>query len=80
LSIVFATVVLIVVASAVVISIRSIRGRGLPLATEPTVPSRIFGPSGLLATPAEKEVQREWDALAASEAVLPVRSGGSSAH
>jgi carbon starvation protein len=76
LSILFATVVLIVVASAVVMTIRSMRGRGRPLAVETPVPSRIFGPSRLLATPVEKEVQKQWDTLGDS----PVRSVGSSAH
>ena len=76
LSILFATVVLIVVASAVVMTIRSMRGRGRPLAVEPPVPSRIFGPSRLLATPVEKEVQKQWDMLGESS----VRSVGTSAH
>jgi carbon starvation protein len=68
--------VIIVVASAVVMAVRSIRGRGRPLAVEPPVPSRIFGPSRLLATTVEKEVQQQWDALPASAA----RSVGTSAH
>jgi len=76
LSILFATVVLIVVASAIVMTIRSMRGRGRPLAVEKPVPSRIFGPSRLLATPVEKEVQKQWDTLADS----PVRSAGTSAR
>jgi carbon starvation protein len=76
LSILFATVVLIVVASAIVMTIRSMRGRGRPLAAETPVRSRIFGPSRLLATPVEKEVQKQWDTLAES----PVRSAGTSAR
>jgi carbon starvation protein len=76
LSILFATVVLIVVASAIVMTIRSLRGRGRPLAVETPVPSRIFGPSRLLATPVEKEVQKQWSVLSDS-AVRPV---GTSAH
>jgi len=79
LSVIFATVVLIVVGAAVVMSIRSIRGRGRPLAAETPVPSRIFGPSGLFATPAEKEVQKQWDAITVS-AASPARSAGMSAH
>ena len=76
LSIIFATVVLIVVAAAVVMAIRSIRGRGRPLAVETPLPSRIFGPSRLFATPVEKEVQKQWDALGESA----TRSVGTSAH
>ena len=66
LSIVFAVLVIVVVAAAVVTAARSIRGRGRPLAIETPVPSRTFGPSRLFATSAEKEVQKQWDALADS--------------
>ncbi|MGI9124767.1 MAG: carbon starvation CstA family protein, partial [Mycobacterium sp.] len=76
LSIVFASVVLIVVGAAVVMALRALRGGGRPLAEEPPVPSRIFGPAHLFATPAEKEVQKQWDALPVSSA----RSAGTSAH
>ena len=76
LSIVFAVVVLIVVAAAVVMSARSLRGAGRPLAAEAPVPSRIFGPARLFATPLEKEVQKQWDALADS----PARPVGTSRH
>jgi carbon starvation protein len=64
LSIVFATVVIVVVAAGVIVSLRAIRGGGPPLAEEIPVPSKIFGPSRLIATAAEREVQRQWDALA----------------
>lgn len=76
LSIIFAVVVVIVVAAAAVTAWKSIRGRGSPLAVEDAVPSRIFGPSRLIATPLEKEVVKQWDSLAASSA----RSVGTSAH
>lgn len=80
LSIVFAVLVLIVVAAGVLVSVRAIRGTGRPLAEEDPVPSKIFGPASLIATPAEREVQREWDALASSEAGSGARSVGTSAH
>jgi carbon starvation protein len=32
------------------------------------VPSKIFGPSSLITTSAEKEVQKQWDALATPHA------------
>ncbi|WP_059021120.1 carbon starvation CstA family protein [Mycobacterium sp. M26] len=76
LSIVFAVVVLIVVAAGVVMSLRAIRGGGRPLAEETPVPSKIFGPSSLIATAAEKEVAKQWDALPAPHA----KSVGISAH
>ena len=63
-SVVFASVVIIVVTAAVIVSLRAIRGGGRPLAEEDPVPSKIFGPSKLIATPAEREVQKQWDALA----------------
>ena len=76
LSIVFALVVIIVVLSAAIVAIRAIRGGGRPLAEETPVPSKIFGPSSLFATAAEKEVQKQWDALPAQHA----KSVGTSVH
>ena len=60
----------------IVVALRAIRGTGRPPAEEDAVPSRIFAPSGLIATPAEKEVQKLWDALPQS----PGKSVGTSAH
>ncbi len=62
-SIVFAVLVLIVVAAGVVVALQSIRGRGRPLTEDDPVPSRIFAPAGMIPTAAEKEVQKQWDAL-----------------
>jgi carbon starvation protein len=76
LSIVFAVVVLVVVAAGIAVSLRAIRGQGRPLATQDPVPSRIFGPSGLFATPVEKEVLQQWDALATSRAGSAAKSVG----
>ena len=71
-SIVFAAVVIVVVAAGMLVSLRSLAGRGRPLAEEDPIPSTVFGPSHLIATPAEREVQKQWDALAPS--------GGTSRH
>jgi carbon starvation protein len=76
LSIVFALVVIIVVLAGIVMSLRAIRGGGRPLAEETPVPSKIFGPASLFATPVEKEVQKQWDAQGAPHA----KSVGTSAH
>ena len=76
LSIVFAVLVIIVVAAGLVMSVRALRGRGVTVAEEPPVPSKMFGPSQLFATQAEKEVQKQWDALEPQHA----RSAGTSAH
>jgi carbon starvation protein len=63
LSILFALVVVIVIIVAVVVALRAIRGDGRPpLSEEDPVPSKRFAPSGLIATAAEREVQRQWDA------------------
>jgi len=52
-----------VVAAGVIVSVRAIRGKGHPLAEENPVPSRIFGPSSLITTGPEREVQKQWDEL-----------------
>ncbi|MFE3255087.1 carbon starvation CstA family protein [Nocardia sp. NPDC059091] len=65
LSIVFAVMVLIVALVGVWVCLRAIRKGGSETTESPEVPSTIFGPSGFLATKAEKEVQQEWDTLIA---------------
>ena len=64
LSVVFAAVVVIVVLAAIVVIIRAIRGGGTPLTEEDPVPSKIFAPSGMIATAEERKVQRQWSVLA----------------
>jgi carbon starvation protein len=76
LSIVFAVLVCIVVAAGVVVAVKAIRGEGRPLSEDDPTPSRIFAPSGLIPTAAEKEVTKQWEALPASHA----RSVGTGAH
>jgi carbon starvation protein len=76
LSIVFAVLVVIVVAAGVVMALKAIRGSGRPLTEDEPVPSRIFAPSGLIPTATEKEVQKQWDALPQSSA----RSVGTGHH
>jgi carbon starvation protein len=76
LSIVFALMVVIVVGAGLVMVLRALRGGGLPLTEDEPVPSRIFAPSGLIPTAAEKEVQKQWDALPKSHA----RSVGTGHH
>ena len=76
LSIVFALLVLIVFIAGVIMVIRFLRGTALPTTEDAPIPSRIFGPSGLIMTKPEKEVQKQWDALPKSHA----RSVGTGAH
>ena len=68
LSIVFALLVVIVFATGFIMAVRVIRGRGSPLTEDEPVPSRLFAPSGLIPTAAEREVQKQWEALPASRA------------
>jgi carbon starvation protein len=65
LSIAFATVVVVVVISAATMSYKVIRGNGRPLSEDDEVTSRRFAPSGLIPTAAERDVQRQWDAVSA---------------
>ncbi|MDF2825112.1 MAG: carbon starvation protein CstA, partial [Mycobacterium sp.] len=76
LSIIFAVLVVIVFAAGVVAAIQAIRGGGRPLSEDDPLPSRIFAPSGMIPTHAEKEVQKQWDALPESHA----RSVGTARH
>lgn len=68
LSIIFALLVLIVFVAGVIMVIRTLRGNASPTTEDEPVSSRIFGPSGLIMTKPEKEVQKQWDELAKSHA------------
>ena len=76
LSIVFAVLVIIVFAAGVVVAVRVLRGQGSPLSEDDPVPSRIFAPSGMLMTSAEKEVQKQWDARPKTPAGSSATSAG----
>ncbi|SOX52858.1 carbon starvation protein A, partial [Mycobacterium ahvazicum] len=60
LSILFAVVVVIVLVIGIVVALKAIRGGGRPLTEDDPIPSKKFAPSSLIATPAEREVQRQW--------------------
>jgi carbon starvation protein len=64
LSVVFAAVVVIVLVSAITMLVRVIRGGGLPLSEDDPVPSKMFAPSGMIATAGERKLQRQWRVLA----------------
>ncbi|MGU3431836.1 carbon starvation CstA family protein [Actinomycetes bacterium M1A6_2h] len=76
LSIVFAVLVLIVAVAGFVVCIKAFRAGGLPGNEEPDVPSKIFAPSGMIPTAAEKSVQKEWDVLIADGTVRAPGSHG----
>ncbi|ETW21098.1 carbon starvation CstA family protein [Mycobacterium gastri] len=63
LSIVFATVVVVVFAAGVIEAHKAIRGAGRPLTEDDPVPSKLFAPAGLIPTAAERELQRRWNEL-----------------
>ena len=75
LSIVFAGLVLVVVAVALWVAVRAVKAGGLPTTEEPDTPSRIFAPKSFLPTPAEKEVLAEWAAAGKTPTAV-----GSHAH
>jgi carbon starvation protein len=63
LSIIFASIVIIVLVAAIIVAFKTIRGDGAPLTEDDPLPSRMFAPSGMIPTVVEREVQRQWDAL-----------------
>jgi carbon starvation protein len=63
LSIVFVVLSIIVIVAAIVATIRSYpNGRGTDT-EDPRVESRIYAPSGIISSPAEKELDAQWRAL-----------------
>ena len=60
LSIVYAVLVLVVFAAAMVVVARTLRGAGVPLSEHEAPPSQIFAPSGFLTSPTEKQVLGQW--------------------
>ncbi|WP_454561389.1 carbon starvation CstA family protein [Mycobacterium haemophilum] len=62
LSVIFAAVVVVVFVAGVVVALKTIRGAGRPLTEDDPVPSKLFAPSGLIPTAAERKLQRRWDA------------------
>ncbi|MEU1546827.1 carbon starvation CstA family protein [Nocardia sp. NPDC005745] len=66
LSIVFAVLVLIVAVVGGLVAYRAWRSGETKTTETPEEPSKIFAPSGFVATAAEKEVQKQWDELIAT--------------
>jgi carbon starvation protein CstA len=73
LSVIFASVVAIVVVAAIILVYRTIRGQAKPLTEDDPVPSRLFAPSGVIANPNERELQKQWDELG----LMPTRQSSS---
>ena len=60
LSILFVTLSIIVIVASLWETWKAFRLGGGPSAEDQAVPSRIFAPAGFVATPAEKELEKEW--------------------
>jgi carbon starvation protein len=60
LSIIFATLVILVVIAAAVVCVKSIRAGGMPTSEDPDQPSHTFAPRSFIATPVEKRIAAEW--------------------
>jgi carbon starvation protein len=73
LSIVFVTLAIIVIITAILATIRAYRNGGGDETEDAPVPSRIYAPAGLIPTPPEKELESKWNAL--GPAKRPARSG-----
>ena len=67
LSIIFVSLAIIVIASAVVATVKSYRSGGGSSAEDPRVESRVFAPAGLVMTPEERAIQKQWDDLPADQ-------------
>jgi carbon starvation protein len=63
LSIVFVVLTIIVIATAIVATIQSWKRGGGASHEEPATVSATYAPAGLIATPAEKELDKQWDQL-----------------
>jgi carbon starvation protein len=70
LSVIFVVLTIIVIATAVLATIKAFRDRAAGRATtdneDPAVPSRVFAPAGLVPTTAERELAAEWDRVPAN--------------
>ncbi|MCO7204273.1 carbon starvation protein A [Microbacterium sp. CnD16-F] len=67
LSIVFVTLAIIVIIAAVAVTITAIRRGGGENHEDEPVPSRRFAPAGFIATPSERELDKQWEPILADE-------------
>jgi carbon starvation protein len=65
LSILFVTLAIIVIVTAILATIRAARRGASESSEDAAVQSKLFAPAGLVPTPAERELQAEWDKLPA---------------
>lgn len=70
LSVIFASVVVIVIVAAIIMAYKLIRDHGEPLTEDEPVPSRMLAPSGMIPSAAERELQKQWDTLHAESTAV----------
>lgn len=69
LSVIFVVLSIIVIATAVLATVKAFRNHSAGIATpdteDPARPSRVFAPAGLIPTPAERQLLAEWEKVPA---------------
>jgi hypothetical protein len=73
LSVIFVTLAIVVIVMAVIVTIKALRNGGGADLEDAPVASRRFAPAGFLATKAEREIEKEWEALPADHPARPTR-------
>ncbi len=73
LSIVFVTLAIVVLVTSLITTVQALRNGGGENHEDAPVASRRFAPAGLIATPAEKALEREWAELPADRQPESVR-------
>jgi len=63
LSILFVVLAIVVIVIAVIRTLQALRAASRVDTEDPYVASRVFAPAGFVATPPEKELEREWEAF-----------------
>ena len=63
LSVIFVILAIIVIVMAVITTVRAIRNGGGENMEDPPVASRRYAPAGFIATPSERALEKEWEAL-----------------
>jgi carbon starvation protein len=68
LSIAFLVLTLIVIVAAILVTIKNVRTHRADTTEDPEIPSKIYEPAGLIPTPAEKALAKEWEDYEAGQA------------
>ncbi len=74
LSVIFVTLAIVVILMAVIVTVKALRNGGGDDLEDAPVASRRFAPAGFLATKAEREIEKEWEALPADHPARPTAS------